>query len=304
MFSTHQFRKFQFLGHKDCVYTLAEGPESGTFFSAGGDGMVVLWDIQNPEFGKPIVKVSGTVYCLFYLQKANELLVASNRVGLHLIDLESKKEVWSFPTPENQWFRMVKVNGKIWVSGSAGKLMIFDFQTRLVETLEFGNHDLRALDVSENKTKLALGNSNGDIFILNLVSGEKSSMLKAHQTTVFGLQFYPGSNHLASCGKDARLKLWIEKENGAYEISKEVPAHLFAIHDVELHPSNPYLATASTDKTIKIWNAETLKLLLVLDKSRHAGHGHSINQLLWLKESELLLSCSDDRTISAWDIFV
>jgi len=57
------------------------------------------------------------------------------------------------------------------------------------------------------------------------------------------------------------------------------------------------------DKTLKIWDAENLKLLRVLDKTRHAGHGHSVNQVLWLGKRELLLSCSDDRTISAWDIY-
>jgi hypothetical protein len=40
--------------------------------------------------------------------------------------------------------------------------------------------------------------------------------------------------------------------------------------------------------------------LKVIDKARHAGHGTSVNKLLWTPNR--LLSASDDRSISAWDI--
>jgi len=45
-----------------------------------------------------------------------------------------------------------------------------------------------------------------------------------------------------------------------------------------------------------------LQLLKVIDKARHAGHGTSVNKLLWVQFEDQLLSCSDDRTISQWNI--
>jgi WD40 repeat protein len=54
------------------------------------------------------------------------------------------------------------------------------------------------------------------------------------------------------------------------------------------------------DKSIKVWDLEELKLLKVIDKARHAGHGTSVNKLLWTPGQ--LLSASDDRSISAWDV--
>jgi len=56
------------------------------------------------------------------------------------------------------------------------------------------------------------------------------------------------------------------------------------------------------DKSIKVWDAETFQLLKVIDKARHAGHGTSINKVLWTNFNNLLLSASDDRSISTWDI--
>jgi WD40 repeat protein len=54
------------------------------------------------------------------------------------------------------------------------------------------------------------------------------------------------------------------------------------------------------DKSIKVWDLEDLKLLKVIDKARHAGHGTSVNKLFWTTDQ--LFSASDDRSISAWDI--
>jgi hypothetical protein len=43
-------------------------------------------------------------------------------------------------------------------------------------------------------------------------------------------------------------------------------------------------------------------LLKVIDKSRHAGHGTSVNKLLWTPFNDQLISASDDRTLSVWQI--
>jgi WD40 repeat protein len=56
------------------------------------------------------------------------------------------------------------------------------------------------------------------------------------------------------------------------------------------------------DKTVKVWNTETQQLLKVIDRSRHAGHGTSVNKVLWSTHENQVISASDDRTISVWSI--
>lgn len=56
------------------------------------------------------------------------------------------------------------------------------------------------------------------------------------------------------------------------------------------------------DKSIKIWEAATFRLLKVIDRARHAGHGTSVNKLLWLEYHDRLISASDDRTVSIWAV--
>jgi WD40 repeat protein len=292
-----------FLGHSDCIYTMEYGPGPGDFFSSGADGQVVMWNIKNPEIGKLVARTNGTVYALCYIKTLNKLLIAVNNDGIHRIDLESGIEDWNYPTPGLNWFRMKQLKSKIFIAGSGGSFLSLDQDSMEIKSTKIGNSDLRALSIKEDQNLISVGNSLGEIYLINPDFSLSFSMPFAHQKTVFGLAFYPISTKMVSAGRDAKLTLWSIEEENQIRKANSISAHLFGIHDVVVHPSKPILATASMDKTIKIWDAESLKLLRVLDKSRHAGHGHSINQLLWLEEQELLLSCSDDRTISAWNIF-
>lgn len=292
-----------FQGHSDCIYALEPGPNPGDFFSSGSDGQVVLWNVFKPDQGKLIAKTQGTVYSLCFLKELNKLFISVNNDGIHLVNLESGREEWMHPTPGQSWFRMQRCEDKVIISGSRGTLIYIHLGSFEIRNIKIGNSDFRALSIQNGGKRIALGNSNGDIHILNSDFDWQYSENLAHSKTVFGLNFYPHTNQLISVGRDARMSLWEFSSDSTLNKIISIPAHLFGIHDVAVHPTKPLIATASMDKTIKIWDAETLKLLRVLDKSRHAGHGHSINQLLWLEEQELLLSCSDDRTISAWNIF-
>jgi WD40 repeat protein len=120
----------------------------------------------------------------------------------------------------------------------------------------------------------------------------------AHGNSVFTLRYSPDGNFLFSGSRDARLKVW--DVQAGYLQTAEIVAHMYAINHIEFSRDGKHFVTCSMDKSIKVWDLEELKLLKVIDKARHAGHGTSVNKLLW--NHDLLLSASDDRSISAWDI--
>ena len=103
-----------------------------------------------------------------------------------------------------------------------------------------------------------------------------------------------------STSRDATLKIWNVEEN--YTLQESIVAHMYTINHLAYSPNGKYFATCSKDKSIKIWDAQSFRLLKVIDKARHAGHGTSVNKLYWSSYKNQLISCSDDRTISTWDI--
>jgi WD repeat-containing protein 61 len=77
---------------------------------------------------------------------------------------------------------------------------------------------------------------------------------------------------------------------------------MYAINYLAFREDGRYFVTCSMDKSIKVWETENFKLLKVIDKARYAGHGTSINKVLWSSYNQNIISISDDRKISIWDL--
>jgi len=266
--------------------------------------MVVQWNLAEPENGRLLARMKGSVYSLCYLPESSWLIVAVNRDGFHFIDTKAMEERFSLPTPETRWFRMMPDNkGCVLAVGSEGRIALIDPEQRTLTKVAAGQSDIRSLAQFGAEGGFITGSSDGMLRYLDSKGKVINELPSGHKSTVFGLVSYPDRKRILSSGRDAHLILHQNTENEMIEQSLSVPAHLYGIHDVVLHPERPILASGGLDKSIKIWGAEDLKLLRVLDRFRNSGHSSSVNHLCWLAKPDLLLSCSDDQTIRAWNIF-
>ncbi len=105
---------------------------------------------------------------------------------------------------------------------------------------------------------------------------------------------------MLSAGRCLTSKAWNVVQ--AYVLQEDIIAHMYAINHIDFSADMKYFVTCSMDKSIKVWDLQSFKLLKVIDKARHAGHGTSINKLLWSDFDSLIVSASDDRTLSIWDL--
>ncbi|KYG76458.1 WD40 repeat domain-containing protein [Roseivirga echinicomitans] len=288
-------------GHQDCVYVLERGPEPHQFFSAGADGVVALWDLNDMETGRMIAKVPSSIYALCYYPERNALIIGQNMDGLHIIDWENKKELGSIKLSNSQIFDIKVIKDRIIVAQGMGEVHILDIKT--LETLHVirdSEMSARTLSVSQLNGHLAVGYSDNKIRIYSLKDWARVHEIDAHNNSVFSVRYSPDERFLLSGSRDAKLKIWDVIDG--YTLKESVAAHMYAINHIEFSPDSKHFVTCSMDKSIKVWDASTYQLLKVIDKARHAGHGTSVNKLLWTTHNDLLISASDDRSISIWDI--
>lgn len=287
-------------GHSDCVYALERGP-ADTFFSSGGDGVIAHWDFNELDNGKMVAKVPSSVYALCYYPAREVLIVGQNFDGLHLIDLKEKKEVGSIQLGTSAIFDIKVVKDRIFAALANGEVHVLDITTlETILVLSFSEKSARTVSISEVQGHLAVGYSDNFIRIFSLQDLELLQEIEAHKISVFTVQYSPNQRYLISGSRDAHLKVW-DIANG-YKEHESIVAHMFAINHMSYSPDNKHFVTCSMDMSIKVWDAETFQLLKVIDKARHAGHGTSVNKVLWTNFDNLLLSASDDRSISVWDI--
>jgi WD40 repeat protein len=288
-------------GHRDCVYTLAQGNEPNIFFSGSGDGMIVQWDLKNPQNGELIARLPNSVYAL-HLPPLSDLLIAGhNYEGIHLLDWRNKKETGSLKLTAAAIFDIQSYGNDTFVATGDGTVVKFDREKLLVLNSEkLSDKSARSIAINGKRGEVAVGYSDHFIRILDIDTMKLKYQWQAHQNSVFTIRYSPDLNFLFSGSRDARLKVWDTK--AAYVQGAEIAAHLFAINHLEFSQDGKHFVTCSMDKSIKVWDTEELKLLKVIDKSRHAGHGTSVNKLLWTNYQNQLVSASDDRTISVWNL--
>jgi len=290
-----------YTGHKDAVYALAPGINEHTFYSSGGDGQVIEWDLNNFESGRLIAKIQASVYALhFHIQK-NILIIGQNYEGIHLINVKDLTETGSLQLTKNAIFDIKVYKNLIIVAAGSGELFFVDIDTlQIVKRSIIAEKNLRTLLIASNE-KCFVGTSDGQIIQINLETLNIEKEIKAHDNSVFTLRSTPENNEIVSGSRDARMKFWKVVD---LILDETINAHMYAINDIAFHPYSPYFASASMDKTIKIWDYRQRKLIKVIDKSRHGGHLVSVNKLLWTGFNELLISCSDDRSISVWHLVI
>lgn len=288
----------QLTGHNASIFALAADADPRYFLSAGGDGWIVRWDLDNPTVGKLIAKVETQIFSLLNLPDSNKLVVGNMNGGVHWVDLENPNETKNIAHHQKGVFDILSINESVFTIGGEGKITRWSAaEGRSLESLHLSNQSLRSTAFRLKTNEIVIGASDNAIYVLDAHSLKlKKTIQNAHENSVFTLKYSPDGRYLLSGGRDAHLKIWDVQND--FALINSQPAHWFTINDLVFHPNGHWFATASRDKTIKIWDAQTFELLKVLDTVRNGGHINSVNRLLWLEN--YLISCSDDRSIILW----
>jgi len=287
-------------GHNDCIYALVEGPNPRYFYTGSGDGMVVEWDLENPKIGKLVAKLPHSVYALEVDKEKNLLLVGHNFEGIHIIDLNENNELWSLKITDQSIFDIQVFGNEIFVGTADGLIIVLDSEKRAIKKhIKVSHKSIRVFSVDYLRNQLAVGLSDHSVKIFNLTNHALLHNLEKHTNSVFALGYSPDNRVLISGGRDAQIHIW---NTDTYTLDQSVVAHMYAINSLSFRQDGRYFITCSMDKSIKIWDSENYKLLKVIDKARHAGHGTSINKVHWSTYNQTIISVSDDRNISIWEL--
>jgi len=296
LMTSPEVRKLHTLtGHRDGVYTVVDGSQPSQFFSGAGDGMVVSWNLKSPEEGEVVAKLPNSIYAIHRFHDG--LIVGHNYDGIHLIDWKAKKEISSLKMTDAAIFDIQSHDDDVFIASGDGALTIV--RDNVVRSrAAHSEKSARTIAVNPEQGEIAVGYSDNFIRIFDLGTYALKKEWVAHTNSVFALRYSPDGRFLLSGSRDARLKAW--DAGSGYRLAEEVVAHMYAINSLSFSPDGKHFVTCSLDKSIKLWDADQLKLLKVIDKARHAGHGTSVNKLLWTAYDDQVVSASDDRTISVW----
>lgn len=292
-----------FSGHRDSVYTIISNNSSHGFYSAGGDGFVIEWDLKKPDLGKLVARAGVSVYALCFDEVSKFLWIGQNFEGIQVLDTVNNKIEYSSKVTASQIFDIKIWQNKALLALGDGVIAVMDVPTLAIQKhIKVANNSVRSIAVNPATDEFAVGDSDFNVHIFDFDGFKLKKTISAHTNSVFSVQYSPDGNYLFTTGRDAHVKIW--DVNSGYEPVTDIAAHMYAVNHVTFSPDGKFFATCSMDKSIKLWETETFRLKKIIDRSRLAGHGTSVNKLLWTDYENQLVSCSDDRMISVWEVAI
>jgi WD40 repeat protein len=291
-------------GHKDCLYSSLLSSDQQYLYTAGADGLVARWDLNEPQDATLAAQVSNGIYCMKFLPNSASLLLGSMTGGLHLVDLLQHKELHLYQRSEQPIFDMDWLGDQLFVAHGDGAMSIWEPESlqslRLLQSVNISTAALRCLLAHPTEQLVATGSSDGAVRLHNH-KGELMQTLAAHNSSVFSLLWLAGGKYLLSGSRDAHLAVW---ETATGKLLDKFPAHLFTINHLLHLPEVGLVASAGRDKTIKLWDDKSLELVKVANYDKFPGmaHSHSVNKLAWKAHKQQLVSVGDDRKVIIWQI--
>lgn len=288
------------------VYTLEHAAKANSIYSGSSDRMVVQWNLDSLEAEKVVATLPTRAYALKYLDELNWLIIGNLAGGLHVIDLNEKKEIRLMQLHTKTIFDLKydAESKRLYSMSADGSFAVWSIpEFELLHHQTLTHLKVRSLAFRPDMKEAAIGCGDGSIRIISTETYEELIKLEGHEKdhSVNALAYSPTGKHLLSGSRDARLNYWNLKDG--YDLFMRIPAHNYAIYSIVFHPTKPLFATCSMDKAIRIWEDGHMQPKTTVDITT-GGHTNSVNKLLWSVHNDYLISTGDDRTIRVWDIQV
>jgi len=281
--------------HLAPVYALAEGLTQKQLFTAGGDRIVALWDLDTADQLPFTVRTDSPVYSLLFYKPSQLLFIGCGNGKLHAVDVKSRQEVHAWSLDEKGIFdlKMDDSRNRLLVGGGNGVLTVLDLSTsNIMRSIPLSDGKLRRIALRHEGDLIAVADNSGPVHVLEAESYQAREMIHSHEDGATAVAWHPLKPVLISGGKDAFIRC--HSMNDGFKQVLAFAAHLSTIYDILFHKAANCFVSCSRDKTIKCWEPSTFDPLQRIDFAE-GGHKHSVNRLLQMGGN--LVSASDDREV-------
>ena len=292
-------RQGLFTGHRGAVYALTPWGGTNGFLSTGGDGKVVRWDLRTPDTGEQVADALMAVFAMHHDAARGLLFLGNEAGGMHVIDLREREEIRLLQAHKRGIFSIRPIAGdRLVCTGGDGCLTVWKLPGMEQERcIPLSEQKLRGMVVSPDGAFLAVAGLDGRVRVLDTSELNELHTLQGHDRGAASLCWHPAKPVLISGGRDGHLRFW--RTDRGFAPLHAFPAHRANIYAIAFDPTGRLCATASRDKSVKLWDAASFDPVDRLEQ-KAKGHTHSVNDLLWMRDGEVLLSAGDDRTIRSW----
>ncbi len=293
-------------GHTGIINSLKFSPVNNSFYSAGGGGRIIEWDItefsDTAKHSTELINNPMPNKCIDVNKNGKWLACGPGTSSIQLIDLASK-EVFNLEGHTKTVTILVFSNSPDILYSASNDQTIIQWNIKdknniTHEIISKTNVRVKSMAISNDEKILAIGKENGELDLVYLKESNKIvNLFNQKDNQILSVAFDQKNEWLAFGDKNGFLHV---KNIISGETIMETKAHNNNIIDIKFSPDNKILATASYDGTIRLWEKEDLNNQPYI-LSDHEGWVTAID---FSPNSQFLISGGKDSKVIAWPIVI
>ncbi len=287
-------------GHKTLILNLAWAPNGKILATAGLDGLIRLWDME--EAGKEASILEGYTnfaLCLCWGPDNRSLAVGTHQKTVDIWDIGERKIRTSLKNHRDSINTLSwSFDGKWVASGSYdGEIKIWNLSSPdPIKTLRVDESFIQVVLFSNDSKLLVAGSRDGKIKLWSTQTFQSMETIYTRSRGVYSLAWSGNDRSLvAGCGNgDVIVK---DIETGE---SKTLKGHHDVVTGLSFHSGLNILASKSKDHSIRIWDYGLFKEIFVIDAT-HSGYNQA--NLSFHPDKPILACLADEeKRVYIWEL--
>ncbi|MFL5655043.1 MAG: hypothetical protein ACJ8CB_12820 [Ktedonobacteraceae bacterium] len=302
--------------HSSYVVAVAWEPDGNRIASAGGDGLVRVWDADTGHTsltyrGHPwvvkSVNMAPTIYAIAWSPEG--LRLASGGVGtaVHVWDAATGQDIIGYTGHSgllpDVWALAWSPDGKriasacsaistdktihIWNATTGAKILHYESKYGLLP-----NFSVSSLAWAPQGDRIASTCGDKTIRLWDAATGKPISTFKTSSDWIYTIAWSPDGRYLALANGNSTAEI-LDPSTGWILLTYR--GHHEGVRDIAWSPDGSRLATASNDTTVQIWDAANGTCLYT-----HQEHAAWTTSVAWSPDGTRIASASNDKTVQVW----
>ncbi len=247
------------IGHKNAVKSLAFIPGTNSFISAGGDGMLLKWDIEKSKKEFDTLAIGRRDISVIDIAPSGTFILGGeNRLGLFYLDLlntDSQPLMMAGQEMNIRSITIAKDSKKAFTAGLNKLIEVWDIDKKSSEIFTETESRVNALTLSPNGKVLAGGLENGKILLWFINRGPEAIVLDSIQTNTHSITYSPDGSYLL-CGTEKGAIRIYNMDN--FKLETNLTGHRARITSIALSGDGQKMVSTSFDNRVLFWNMNDL----------------------------------------------
>lgn len=248
-----------FKGHTGAVRDLVFMVDSENFYTTGGDGRILKWELGNNQAKLEVAKNDYGNKCLDISSDGKYLICGTDNSIIQVYDVNNNHKLVEELTDHTAAIIDVSFSADdryFFSVSNDKKLLKWDISTFESELVKEFETKVNVLEICEGKNQLVIATQDGKLLSIDLEDNYNETILFSEtRNQVVSIDFSSNSHYCAFGDLKGVLRIM---DLNTLKIIDQITGHRSRIVDVDISNNDEFIATASLDGTVKIWDRENL----------------------------------------------